>query len=109
MKKSELKGVRDLLKELKTRIKTPYDGTDEELKEEVKNFKKQLSVKQKEIEEQEEQIKQFNAEELTLSGRLMKEQGMLGQLLKEKELNAERVKQRDEEIISLAVKLNADG
>lgn len=109
MKKAELKAVQEILTELKNRIKHPYAGSDEDLKSEINSFKKQLSVRQEEVEASEIKMKQLESQETKLSNKLMEEQGILGQLLKEDELNSERVEQRNEELIKLAAKLNIDG
>ncbi|KAK6618741.1 hypothetical protein RUM43_013132 [Polyplax serrata] len=108
MKKAELKAVQEILTELKNRIKHPYEGSDEDLKSEINSFKKQLSVRQEEVEASEIKMKQLDSQETKLSNKLMEEQGILGQLLKEDELNSERVEQRNEELIKLAAKLNID-
>lgn len=109
MKKTLLKGTEELVIELRSRIKNEYNGTDDELKSEVENFNKMLSVRQKEIHSEENKIKQLEADELKISDKLMNEQKMLGQLFKEEELNEERVCDRNQQLVKLGSQLELNG
>ncbi|KAL0276884.1 UNVERIFIED_CONTAM: hypothetical protein PYX00_004352 [Menopon gallinae] len=107
-KKMELKQAEDYITELECRIGAGYDGSDEELKDALTNFSKQLAVRQKEISKLEEKVTDWDRKEGRLSRELMTEQGKLGQLQKEEEINKERQTEREQKLNTLAVQLGID-
>lgn len=104
----ELKQTEEYITELKGRIGSGYEGSDQELKDAVINFSKELAGRQKEISKLEEKVMEWDRKEAKLSRELMSEQGKLGQLQKEEEINRERLTERSQKLNTLAIQLDIE-
>ncbi|XP_046664938.1 DNA repair protein RAD50 isoform X1 [Homalodisca vitripennis] len=104
-KSATLKAIQSSISEYEQGITSEFQGSLEELKLAIQNFKSQFSQQESKLEGLQAELSREHEEEQRLTRLINSEQMKLGQLTRDQEQNCERVQQRNKALSALSEQL----